>query len=69
MTKEQRQQDKQQHMALVAGRAPRRPPSQVIKQYGLAHPRLSAHHEHPAPARPHRIDELIKHAAFAEPVR
>ncbi len=48
--------------------APRRPSSQVIKQYGLAHPRLAAHHEHPAPTRPHRINKLIKHAAFAEPV-
>ena len=49
--------------------ATRRPPGQVVQQRGLAHPRLTAHHQHPAAARPHRVNELIKHAAFAAPVR
>ncbi|MFZ0191520.1 MAG: hypothetical protein WAL72_31760, partial [Streptosporangiaceae bacterium] len=36
---------------------------------GLAYPRLTAHHQHPAAARPHRVNQLIQHAAFTAPVR
>jgi hypothetical protein len=44
-------------------------PGQVTQQRGLAHPRLTAYHQHLRRACPHRADELIKNAAFAAAVR
>ena len=62
----------QLHLRLHSGRpryqAPRRPPGQVVKQRGLAHPGLTAHHQRPALAGAHVGDEPVKHRAFAEPV-
>ena len=65
--------ERQLHLRLHPRRphhpAPRRPPGQVIQQHGLAYPGLTAHHQHPAAARPHRVNQLIQHAAFTAPVR
>jgi hypothetical protein len=65
--------ERQLHLRLHPRRphhpAPRRPPGQVIQQRGLAYPRLTAYYQHPAAARPHRVNQLIQHAAFTAPVR
>ena len=61
------------HFRLYARRphyqAPRGPPGQVVKQRGLAHARLTAHHQGPALTGLHASDEPVKHATFAEPAR
>jgi hypothetical protein len=45
--------------------APRRVPGQVVEQRCLAHAGLTAHHQHLARACPYRLDQPVKHAAFA----
>ncbi len=49
--------------------ASRGPPGQVVKQSGLAHAGLTAHHQGLALTGPHASHEPIKYAAFAEPAR
>jgi hypothetical protein len=49
--------------------APRGPPGQVVKQNGLAHAGLTAHHQCLALTGPHAGHEPVKYATFAEPVR
>ena len=64
--------ERQLHLRLHSRRpyhpAARRPAGQVVKQRGLAHPRLTADHQDPAPTGLHRVNQLIKHAAFGFPV-
>ena len=63
----------QLHFRLHAGRprypASRGPPGQVVKQSGLAHAGLTAHHQGQALTGPHASNEPVKHLAFAEPAR
>ena len=47
--------------------APRSPPGQVVQQRGLAHPRLTAHHQGPASTGPHISNEPVKYATFPGP--
>ena len=65
--------ERQLHLRLHARRprhpAPRRAPGQVVHQRGLAHPRLTADHQHPAPARPYRVNELIQRRALCRPIQ
>jgi hypothetical protein len=49
--------------------APRGPPGQVVKQSGLAHARLTAHHQGPALADLHVSHEPVEDATFAEAAR
>ena len=63
----------QLHFRLHARRpryqAPRGLPGQVVKQHGLAHAGLTAHHQGPALTGPHASNEPVKYATFAEPAR
>jgi hypothetical protein len=65
--------ERQLHLRLHARcprhQASRRPPGQVVQQHGLAHARLTAHHQGPALTGPHADNEPVKHATFAEPAR
>ena len=65
--------ERELHLRLHPGRprypAPRRPRGQVVEQRGLAHPGLTADHQHPADACPHGANELIERAAFHAAVR
>jgi hypothetical protein len=45
-----------------------RPFAEVVKQDALAHARLPAHHENPAPAIPHGRDDPVEFSAFGQPV-
>jgi hypothetical protein len=49
--------------------APRGPPGQIVKQDGLAHAGLTAHHQAPALTGPYASNEPVKYATFAEPAR
>jgi len=49
--------------------APRGPPGEVVKQNGLAHAGLTAHHQRPALTGPHASHEPVKYATFAESAR
>jgi hypothetical protein len=63
----------QLHLRLHARRphypAPRGPPGQIVKQHGLAHAGLTAHHQGPALTGPHASNEPVKHATFTAPAR
>ena len=65
--------ERQLHFRLDARRphyqAPRGPPGQVVKQRGLAHAGLTAHHQGPALTGPHARNEPVKYLAFAESAR
>ena len=58
------------HLRLHACRArhpaprTRRPPGQVIHQYGLTHARIAAHHQGPALTGPDRVDQPVERIAF-----
>jgi hypothetical protein len=66
-----RAREGQFHFRLHSGcphdQAPRGTLGQVVKQHGLAHARLTAHHQCPALADPHVSNEPIKYATFAQP--
>jgi hypothetical protein len=47
--------------------ASRRVPGQVVQQRRLAHPRLATHHQRPAFAGAHGLDQPVEHGAFAAP--
>jgi hypothetical protein len=44
-----------------------RTPGQVVKQSGLAYPRLAPHHQRPARAGADRLDQLIEYGTFGAP--
>jgi len=43
-------------------------PVQLVKQRGLAHARLAAHHQHPALTGPYGRDQAGQHASLGTPV-